>query len=293
VSGWGDPRIIDIAGLSYAVRLTGSPGSARAAVVMLHGFSGSSEDWTETASALAAAGYAAVGIDLPGHGLTEIPGDPRRFTMPSTARDLTTLITTLGIAHAHWLGYSMGGRVALYMGVTEPVRAASLILEAATPGIEEEPARKERRDRDEALASEIGARGIPWFVDHWESLPIFESQRGLSKETLEAQRSRRLRNTAAGLAGSLRGLGQGAREFLGPRLSSIRRPALLLAGGLDLKYATIAQQMGASIPGAEVVIVPGAGHNVHLEKPGAFHQAILGRLHRLEAESPSTASLPA
>ncbi len=293
MSGWGEPRMIEIAGLSYAVRLTDGADAAGTTVVMLHGFSGSSEDWIETASALAAAGFGGVGIDLPGHGLTGVPADPRRFTMSETARDLTTLIQELGIAHAHWMGYSMGGRVALYLGITEPARVSSLILESESPGIAGEPARKERLARDEALAVEIGARGIPWFVSYWESLPVFGSQHRLSGAARDAQRARRLRNSPGGLAGSLRGLGQGAQEFLGPRLGSIRCPALLLAGALDSEYVALARRMAAVIPGADVHTVPDAGHNVHLEEPNAFNRVVLDRLHRLEAEFRSKASLPA
>jgi 2-succinyl-6-hydroxy-2,4-cyclohexadiene-1-carboxylate synthase len=293
LSGWAEARAIEIAGLSYGVRLTQAVDAARPTIAMLHGFSGSSEDWTETAAALQAAGFTAIGIDLPGHGLTGIPASSHRFTMPETARDLAALITTLGIARAHWLGYSMGGRVALYLGVTEPARVASLILESTSPGIAEEPARKERRARDEALATEIGSRGIPWFVNYWESLPIFASQRGLSEEARNAQHARRLRNSAAGLAGSLRGLGQGMQEFLGPRLGSIRCPALLLAGALDPEYTALAQRMAAAIPDAEVVLVPDAGHNIHLEQPGAFRRAILDRLRRVGAAPRPEASLPA
>ena len=293
MSGWDEALAVEVAGLSYGVRLTGAVGAARATVVMLHGFSGSSEDWAEIAAALHAAGYAGVGIDLPGHGRTGVPANPHRFAMAETARDLGTLIATLGIARAHWIGYSMGGRVALYLGVTEPARVASLILESASPGIAEESARKERRARDEALAAEIASRGVRWFVDYWEKLPVFASQHGLPDEARGAQRARRLRNSAAGLAGSLRGLGQGAQEFLGPRLGSVRCPTLLLAGALDPKYAALAQRMAAAMPDAEVTLVPGAGHNIHLEQPGAFCRAVLDRLDRIAAAPDHTASLTA
>jgi len=293
LSGWEEARAIEIAGLSYGVRLTRAIDTARAAIVMLHGFSGSSEDWTDIAAALDDAGYAGVGVDLPGHGRTGVPADPRRFTMAETARDLGTLTATLGIAHAHWMGYSMGARVALYLGVTEPARVASLILESASPGIAEESARAERRARDEALAAEIASRGVRWFVDTWEKLPIFASQRALSEEARSAQRARRLRNSAAGLAGSLRGLGQGGQEFLGPRLGSVRCPTLLLAGALDPEYAALAQRMAAAMPDAEVLLVPGAGHNIHLEQPEAFRRAVLDRLDRTVTAPDRKASLPA
>ena len=293
MSGWTDALAVEVAGLTYGVRLTDEVAAARPTIVMLHGFSGSSQDWTDTAAVLQSEGFTCVGIDLPGHGLSGIPADPHRFTMPETSRDLATLVTTLGIARAHWMGYSMGGRVALYLGVTEPARVASLILESTSPGIAEESARKERRARDEALAAEIGSRGIPWFVSHWESLPIFASQRGLSEEARNAQHARRLRNSAAGLAGSLRGLGQGMQEFLGPRLGSIRCPTLLLAGALDPEYTALARRMAAAIDDAEAALIPDAGHNIHLEQPEAFRRVVLGRLRRIGAVPRPRASLPA
>jgi 2-succinyl-6-hydroxy-2,4-cyclohexadiene-1-carboxylate synthase len=293
LSGWDETLSVEVAGLTYGARRTDAAGGARGTIVMLHGFTGSSEDWTEIAARLHDAGYACVGIDLPGHGRTGVPADLRRFTMPETARDLATVITTLGIGHAHWMGYSMGGRVALYLGVTEPARVASLVLESASPGIAEASARKERRARDEALAAEITSRGIPWFVNYWERLPVFESQRALSEETRSELRARRLESSAAGLAGSLRALGQGSQEFLGPRLGSIRCPTLILVGAFDSKYTALAKGMAAAIHDAEVVTVPGAGHNIHLEQPEAICRAVLDRLQRIEAAPHGPASLPA
>ena len=293
MSGWEEARAVEVSGLRYGVRMAGAVDTARGAVVMLHGFSGSSEDWTETATALSEAGFAAVGIDLPGHSRTDVPADPRRFTMAETARDLGVVVATLGIEHAHWMGYSMGGRVALHLGVTEPARVASLILESASPGVADESARTERRTRDEALAAEIASRGVPWFVDYWERLSVFDSQRCLSEEARSTQRARRLRNSTAGLAGSLRGLGQGAQEFLGPRLGSVLCPTLFMSGALDPEYTARAKRMAAAMPDAEVTLVADAGHNIHLEQPEAFRRAVLDRLDRIVAAPDRKASQPA
>ncbi len=291
--GSGEARRLDVRGLGYAVRIAGRPVTARATVALLHGFAGSSEDWADVAGVLADSGFASIRIDLPGHGATDVPTDPRRFTMAETVRDLAEIPASLGIRTAHWLGYSMGGRVALHLAITEPEKAASLILESASPGIEGERERGDRMERDGSLAAEIESRGIDWFVEHWESLPAFASQGRLAAPIQATQRARRRRNAPAGLAGSLRGLGQGAQESLGPRLGAIRCPTLCLAGALDSLYAAHAREMASAIPGAEHLVFPGAGHNFHLEQPEAFQRVLLDRLRGLESRSRSQASASA
>lgn len=299
MSAWAETRAVNLRGLTYGVWMAGRPGDgrepteARETVVLLHGFAGSSADWSDLAEALVGAGHGVVGIDLPGHGATEIPADARRFTMDETVRDLAQLPAALGFERAHWVGYSMGGRVALHLSLTAPNLVRSLVLESTSPGIAAAPDRNQRRAEDEAFAAAIEARGIAWFVEHWETVPLFESQSRLPRPIRDAQRVRRLANTAAGLAGSLRGTGQGALDYIGGRLGTLARPTLLLAGALDSKYSTLAEQMGAAIPGAEVTLIPDAGHNVHLEKPEAFRRTLVGWVRQTRAAPSAPASLPA
>jgi pimeloyl-ACP methyl ester carboxylesterase len=84
----------------------------------------------------------------------------------------------------------------------------------------------------------------------------------------------RLRNDPAGLARALRGLGTGALASLWDRLPEIEMPVVLVVGERDQKFRTIAAQMASGLPRGEVVVVPDAGHAVHLEAPGAVAQVI-------------------
>jgi 2-succinyl-6-hydroxy-2,4-cyclohexadiene-1-carboxylate synthase len=263
---------LDIRGVRYHVLVEGDP-SAEGAAVLLHGFCGSGEDWAELLPRIRSMGRAAVAIDLAGHGKSQTPDDPARYTMPETVRDLDAIVTKLGIARADWIGYSMGGRVALHVALAHPERVRSLILESASAGIEDPDARGRRRHADDALAVRIEERGIEWFADYWGTLPLFETQWELPPATLSALRARRLRNSTSGLAHSLRGMGQGAHEYVGGRLSELRSDVLFLAGERDLKYVEVARRSAASVPGARCVVVPGAGHTVHLEAPEAFAEA--------------------
>ena len=263
----------DIRGVRYHVEVEGDP-SAGTAAVLLHGFSGSSADWAPLVPRIRAMGRAAVAVDLAGHGKSETPEDPLRYTMPETVRDLEAIVANLGIAQADWIGYSMGGRVALHVALAHPERVRSLVLESASAGIEDPEARARRRHADDALAVRIEERGIEWFADYWGTLPLFETQWELPPATLSALRARRLANSTSGLARSLRGMGQGAHEYVGGRLPEMRFDVLFLAGSRDPKYVEVARRSAASVPGSRCVVVPGAGHTIHLEAPEAFAEAI-------------------
>ena len=240
------------------------------ALLLLHGFTGSSKNWQPLQAALAD-DYRVIALDLPGHGRSAAPADLARYTMPAVATDIGALLDRLQSGPAHLLGYSMGGRLALYLALSAPARWRSLILESASPGLAPAAARAERRARDEALAAWIEAEGIEAFVDRWQALPLFASQRHLPEKVRWAHRNRRLRNRPGGLADSLRGMGTGRQPSLWPRLAKLSLPLLLIAGALDEKFVTIARKMARALPAGScpprLEIVPEAGHTVHLERP--------------------------
>lgn len=283
----GRHRVL-VDGVSYAVRVHGSARS-RDTVVLLHGFCGSADDWRETAEALAGSEFRAIAVDLPGHGGTDASVKPACYGPESTVRAVATVLGSFGVGAAHWVGYSMGARLALRAALEAPTRVLSLALESASTGIPDPTAREERRKRDEELAGDIEKRGMAWFVPYWERLPLFATQAFLSPSRLESQRARRLLQRPEGLAGSLRGIGQGAAADLTSRLTAIHQPALLVAGALDPAYVANAQRISGLLPNASVRIVPGAGHNVHLERPEEFTRALLDHLASVRRGNPAGA----
>ena len=250
-------------------------------LVLLHGFTGSAASWTSVSRDLASS-HRVVVIDLIGHGATSAPVDPLRYSFEHALHDLAEVTAQLGIARACWLGYSMGGRLALGMALDHPDRVTSLILVSATAGIHDEHERQQRADADEAMARRIEEAGVEAFVNEWERLPIWESQGTLPDEVLRGQRDIRLGNRASGLTNSLRGMGQGAQPSYWERLGEIEVPVLLMAGALDRKYVGIAGQMGVRINDATLSVVPDAGHAVHLERPREFMDDVRTFLARCE-----------
>ena len=234
-------------------------------LVLLHGFTGSAMSWGPLAEMLAAR-FTLLAVDIVGHGASSKPEDPGRYAIDHAARDAVVAMLALGFRRSSWLGYSMGGRLALYVAATIPKAVDRLVLIGASPGLDDSGEREARRASDEALADRIEADGVPAFVDHWESLPLFESQQRLPIGMRLAIRRGRLANEAHGLANSLRGMGAGAQPPLHDRLGEIGAPSLLLAGAHDAKFAAIADEMAAAMPDARAHLVPGAGHAAHIEK---------------------------
>lgn len=244
-------------------------GGAGEPLILLHGFTGSAETWAPLRDSLGRS-HRLVAVDVIGHGVSPAPASLERYSFACALDDIAAAVSQSGIGRAAWLGYSMGGRLALGMAFRHPGLVSALILESATPGIASPSERIARERADHALADRIEQDGIDAFVREWEALPMWESQRLLPDPVRQRQTAQRLRNRPIGLANSLRGMGQGAQPSLWDRLPTLDVPVLLIAGALDRKFAGIAGQMQEVMPHAELGIVPDAGHAVHLERPERF-----------------------
>ena len=267
-----DPRFE----LHVEVSGTGPP------LVLLHGFTGSSATWAPLRARLDER-VTTIAIDLPGHGRSPAPaasGPPaagsraEHDAFDALAAALVRVLDERRIATASWLGYSMGGRVALQVALRRPDRVARLVLESASPGIDDPGDRARRRAADGALADSLLRDGIEAFADRWMAQPLFASQRRLAPAVLARERARRLENLPTGLAWALRTLGAGCQASLWPRLGELAVPTLVVVGALDEKYQEIGSATAARIPQAVLEVVPDAGHAVHLEAPAAFLAAV-------------------
>lgn len=274
---------VDVDGLNLHAEVAGSG----LPVVLIHGFTGTGDSWRSLVDVLAP-DFTTIGVDLVGHGRSGHPAASERYEMRRAVDDLAALLHTLGYERAAWLGYSLGGRVALQVAVHRPDCVSALVLEGATPGLETAEERAARVAADEALAQRLEREGLEAFVDYWQSIGLWDSQRRtLTEEQRAVLRRGRLAQDPVGLAGSLRGMGTGAQEWVGDRLGGIGVPVLLTAGTLDTKFSAIAREMAAAIPHATLRLVEDAGHAAHLERPDAFNamvrEFLLGARARLES----------
>lgn len=260
-----------LGGLSLNIERSGSGPQ----ILTIHGFTGCAANWRPFTSA-ARESFSVISVDILGHGASDSPNTPEFYSMGSTIQALREILDKLEIRKVHWVGYSMGGRIALGAALALDERTASLTLESACPGLLEETERASRVLSDENLAQMIQKDGVEAFVRTWEDLPLWKTQATLPEAVRREVRNLRLANNTVGLANSLRGIGSGAQPSYHGQLSKLKAPTLFIAGAEDLKFAEIARQMREQVHNSRLSIVPQAGHAVHLEKPEFFNHEVLG-----------------
>ncbi len=254
--------------IQFHYRQYGEP--KQTTVVMLHGFMGAADDWTEEIiKLLIESGFQVLAIDLPGHGKTIVRGGVDSYRMDNCAAEIVRLFDKLKLPSVHLVGYSMGGRLALYLAVHSVDRINRVVLESVSPGLKSEIERQRRILEDAALAERILTVPFERFLREWYAQPLFASMSS-SPEKLEALIARRLDNDPRSLCLSLQGTGTGAQPSLWENLDQLTMPLFLIAGEKDAKFSAIGRAMAERCPVAKLRVVPDAGHNVHWEQPHLF-----------------------
>lgn len=225
--------------------------------VFLHGFTQTHHHWHRAADLLRRRTDPAATlafVDLPGHGLA---GDDLGGTIDDVGPRLTRLAGS-----GTYVGYSMGGRIALAAAASGAAEIERLVLVGATPGLVDPIERTERARLDDERARHVEEVGVADFLDEWLAMPMF-ARLPADDDGLTHRR----RNTVTGLAHSLRAYGTGTQTPLWERLATISIPVLVLAGELDDKFVDIGARMAAAFPRATFATVPDAGHAAHTERP--------------------------
>jgi 2-succinyl-6-hydroxy-2,4-cyclohexadiene-1-carboxylate synthase len=231
-------------------------------LVLIHGFTQSSGSFGAIADGLSVR-YEVCSVDLPGHGRSvDVPAD-----------DLAATAELLGRTgrSATYLGYSLGGRVALTLAHRRPELVERLIVVGATAGIADDVERAARRVADGRLADRLDPPDgvgvdLEDFLDEWLSQPLF------ARLTPEQQdRPSRRVNTGSGLARSLRTTGAGTQTPTGDLLGTLSMPVLLVVGAHDEKFIALAREMADRIgENASIAIIDGASHAAPFEQPERF-----------------------
>jgi 2-succinyl-6-hydroxy-2,4-cyclohexadiene-1-carboxylate synthase len=256
-----------VTGTAHSLADMGPAGEAPAAIhverrgagprlVLVHGFTQTSRSWAAIADDLAA-DHEVVTVDAPGHGASA-PADGGL----AVGADAMVAAAGAGV----YVGYSMGARYVLRAALARPDAVRAAVLLGAHPGIEASDERAARRASDETLAASIEADGVDAFLERWLAQPLFASLPPSAADVAD-----RRRNTAGGLASSLRIAGTGAEPDVWTAVDRIRQPVLVLAGANDSKFVAIGRRLAAAVgANAHFETVPDAGHAAHLEQPAAF-----------------------
>jgi len=253
--------------------------------LLLHGFTGAKEDFTEWLPRLAAGGWHAVAPDNRGHGASEKPEGISEYTLPLLADDAFALADRVWGESSSFvlLGHSMGGMVAQLMALRAPERMSGLVLMDTLSG----PLPFVSRDEIDAAIAVVRERGI-------DGLHAIFDERGSTLDSpahlrLVAQRpgykefnDRKFLATAADAYAGLLSAMFEADERL-DALRSLTMPTLVITGDQDKPIVKPSQAMADAIPNAELAVIPDAGHSPQFENPDAWWAALSTFLARVDA----------
>jgi pimeloyl-ACP methyl ester carboxylesterase len=256
-------------------------GSGERAFVLVHGFTGSRDDFREHVPELARLGRTLV-LDQRGHGGTTNTGRREDYTLDGLVADLAAAFDALGLARADLLGHSLGGMVALRFALAHPGRVASLVLMDTSPRPMPLPIPEPIRAALEKLVHEEGVAALlPSMRQRSELPPALRRTIDAMGPDVFWERNRRKLESMDPVAWSelLRVLGD--HEPAVDRLGEIRCPTLVMVGAEDEPFLAPADELARGIRGALRVTIPDAAHSPQLENPRDWSAAIRAHLARV------------
>jgi len=236
-------------------------------LVFLHGLGGDAESWRLQLDGFSD-DYRAIAWDMPGYGDSAPLAE---MTFPALVDALSVLLDRLSVTSAHLVGHSLGGMIAQAFALAHPARVRSLTLAATSAAFGkrkdgvQDPAWRDRfveerlgpLDRGASMA-ELAPKLVQGIIGD------DPDPKGLEQAILSMAAV-----PEGGYRAAIQCLGSFDQEAV---LAEIIMPTLLIAGGKDpIAPPRVMQRMGACMPNAEVDIIEGAGHLVHLEQPETFN----------------------
>jgi 2-succinyl-6-hydroxy-2,4-cyclohexadiene-1-carboxylate synthase len=244
-------------------------------ILFLHGFMGNIHEFNEVIELLND-DFSYLTLDLPGHGKTQILGDDECYQMASTAQAIINLLDELRIDQCFLIGYSMGGRLALYLSLHFPQRFIKVIVESASPGLAIKTEQLARIKSDTQIARKltriISKDDFYNFLNNWYQQPIFGDIK--NHPQYQSMIETRLANHPLNLVKSLQFMGTGSQPCLWELLPKNTIPILLIVGEKDEKFIDINILITEKCNCTKLQIIPQVGHNIHLENTLKFVQNI-------------------
>jgi pimeloyl-ACP methyl ester carboxylesterase len=258
----------DGARIHYEVHGSGDP------VLLIMGLGSNAYGWHRTIPWLAER-YQAIAFDNRGVGRSDVPAGP--YTIAQMAADAEAVLDANGHDTAHVVGASLGGMIAQRFALAYPDRLRSLILICTTPG----GANAVTASREVMTAMVQGGddprkvyRRNAWFL-YGDDTRTNHPDR--IEEDLEYRQ--KIPTTPAGYLGQLTAA---MSHDTWDGLPSIAVPTLVVHGDADLLVPTAnGPLLAGRIPGARLVMVPGAGHMLQADGGDLVRDSVLDFLARV------------
>ena len=246
--------------------------------LLLHGFTGAKEDFTDYVDRLAEQGWHVVAPDHRGHGDSAKPDDEAAYGFSVFASDALGLADALGWDQFVVLGHSMGGMVLQYMLSKAPERLAAVVLMDTAHG----PLDAIPRDQAALAIAVVRERGIDGLADLMADREnLLESP---AHKRLLAERpgyaefgDRKLRAASPQMYVAMVQELLDQEERLGELEGAERRPTLVIVGEQDQAFLKPSARMAEAL-GGDLAVIPDAGHSPQFENPEGWWDALDGFL---------------
>ncbi len=264
-------------GVELATVVAGPPEAP--GLLLVHGFGGAKEDFADHVDALAR-DHRVVTFDHRGHGDSDAPEDPAAYSLDRLAVDTLAVADATGLHDLRLLGHSMGGMVTRRVALTHPEALAALVLMDTSPGpppgldfelvaLGVEIVRADGMGELKRVQDELDPLGSPSYRRVLAERPGF-------REYAE----RRWASLSPVMWTQL-----AAEIVLQPdqlaALAAVNVPTLVMVGDEDATFVGPCRQLAATIPGAELAVIPTAGHSPQFENPDAWFAALHAFLARV------------
>lgn len=232
------------------------------AILLSHGYSATSQMWQGQIEPLSKS-HTLITWDMRGHGQSDYPADQSAYSEEATIGDMSAILDKVGAKTAVVGGLSLGGYMSLAFNATHPERVRALLIIDTGPGYRKDDARAVWNERAEKTAQSFERNGL-------------ERLKSQSKEmAMSTHRS------SDGLIKAARGMLAQRDARVMESLPNIKAPSLVIVGGEDTPFIGPSEYMAGKIPGAQLIIIPHAGHSANIDQPHAFNAAVMSFVERL------------
>jgi 3-oxoadipate enol-lactonase len=270
-------RVIADDGVGLATVVAGAPEAP--GLLLVHGFGGAKEDFADHFDALAR-DHRVVAFDHRGHGASDAPDDPAAYSLDRLAADTAAVAAATGLIDLRVLGHSMGGMVVRRFVLSDPGRIAALVFMDTSAGPPPGFAPELVAAGIEVVSTQ-GMAALKQLSDELDLLGSTANQRVLAERAgfREYADYRWHAQSPVMWAAMVRDMLDQPEQLA--ELASLTVPTLGIVGDEDLTFLGPMHDIAAAVPGAELVVIPQAGHSPQFENPPAWAAAMEAFLSRV------------
>jgi 3-oxoadipate enol-lactonase len=238
-------------------------------LVLIHGMGDNLSMWYHQVPVFSKH-YQVVTYDTRGAGETEIPEG--EYSLSVLTEDAYQLMKAIGVKKAFFLGYSMGGRIALELAIKRPEIVKAIILSSSPIFVTPPSPQNVPRRPPMPMPDLLSKGGLEAFAEMHATSAFSPGFKSKNPSEFDRYMKIKLLNKPESLSRLMRSMGGLGSP---PDLGNVKCPVLIIAGEFDsLISLESVKQLQKYLAGSKLITLP-AGHAAAVEQPDQFNSAVL------------------